>query len=285
MGHLEIFLEYLQVEKGLSKNTRLSYQNDLQDLLKKSVENFSIDDIKMHIQKLHDQGLSPRSIARHLSSIKQFFKFLFTEDILGYDLTKELKAPKISPALPKILTPGEINELLTVAAADTSFQGLRTLTFLEIFYATGLRISELLSLKRAAFKEKDRMLSITGKGGKSRIIPLPQEISALTQKFIQVCPASAFLFPSSRTPLKPLTRQRIFQLIKELASKTTIDPKRLSPHVLRHCFATHLLEEGMDLAVLQKLLGHSDIGTTQIYTHISPKHLEKTVLEKHPFRS
>ena len=282
MRHLEIFLEYLQVEKGLSKNTLLSYQHDLQDLLKKPAKDFSLADIKEHVQKLYDQGLSSRSIARHISSIKQFFKFLFVEDILDYNLTQELKAPKIANALPKVLSLDEIIELLKTAKEDTTFTGLRTLTFLEIFYSTGLRISELLSLKRSAFKQKDCILSIVGKGGKSRIIPLPKEIIDITQNFIQISPASLFIFPSSRNPSKPLTRQRIFQLIKEIAIKTSIHPQRLSPHVLRHSFATHLLEEGMDLAVLQKLLGHSDIGTTQIYTHISPKHLEKTVLEKHP---
>jgi integrase/recombinase XerD len=277
---LEQFLEYLQVEKGLAKNTLVSYQNDLQELLNKPFAEFSLDDIKQHVQTLHDKGLSSRSIARHVSSIKQFFKFLFTEDILPYNLTQDFQSPKISVALPKILSTADITKLLETSRKDTSFQGIRTTTFLEIFYATGLRISELLSLKRSVFRRQERMISILGKGGKERIIPLHEELGTLIENFIQISPPSPWLFPSSRKPSKPLTRQRIFQLLQELGKLCHIP---LSPHTLRHSFATHLLEAGMDLAVLQKLLGHTDIGTTQIYTHVSPGHLEKTLKEKHPF--
>lgn len=278
--YLTIFLEYLRVEKGLAHNTVCAYQADLEHLLK--TEEITLDLLKTHIQTLYDQGLNKRSIARHISSIRQFFKFLFLQDIEQFDLGKDLKSPKIGVSLPRILTLDEVAKLLEIAGQDSTFHGKRTVVFLEILYATGLRISELLSLKRSVFKG-GQMIQIVGKGDKERRIPLHPELLTIVQDFIKISPDSPWLFPSSRTHNKPLTRQRIFQLLKELGALSDIAPERLSPHVLRHSFATHFLERGMDLAVLQKLLGHSDIGTTQIYTHISPKHLQKTLLEKHPF--
>ncbi len=278
-SYLIIFLEYLRVEKGLAANTIFAYQTDLEDLLKK--DEITLDCLRLHIQKLYDQGLSKRSIARHISSMRQFFKFLFLQEIQEFDLAKDLKSPKAQKPLPRILTLEEVSKLLEIANFDQTFHGKRTTTFLEILYATGLRISELLSLKRSDFKN-NQMISIVGKGGKERRIPLHPDLLEIVQSFIAVSPSSLWLFPSLRNPHKPLTRQRIFQLLKELGEISGIGAEKLSPHVLRHSFATHLLESGMDLAVLQKLLGHSDIGTTQIYTHISPQHLQKTVFEKHP---
>lgn len=278
--YLTIFLEYLRVEKGLAHNTVCAYQADLEHLLKE--ENINLDHLKKHIQSLHNQGLSKRSIARHISSIRQFFKFLFLQDIESFDLGKDLKSPKIPMSLPRILSLDEVANLLETAGQDPTFHGKRTVTFLEILYATGLRISELLSLKRSSFGAA-QMIQIVGKGGKERRIPLHPDLLKIVQDFIKISPNSPWLFPSSKTHNKPLTRQRIFQILKELGQGSGIAPERLSPHVLRHSFATHLLEKGMDLAILQKLLGHSDIGTTQIYTHVSPSHLQKTISTKHPF--
>ena len=284
MKEVSLFLEYIQVEKGLSHNTLLSYAKDLEFLKKDyDLQKISLNDLELHIHKLHDKSLSPKTIARHISSIKQFFKFLFMEDLLKTNIAEELHAPKTGFFLPKFLSLDEIQNLLLHASQDHSFYGKRTSLFLNLLYCTGLRVSELLSLKRSLFQKNQNMFRIIGKGGKERLIPLPPFLDDLITEFIHISPLSLWLFPSSRHLKKSLTRQRIFQIIKEVAIKANIPLEKISPHVLRHSFATHLLENGMDLAILQKLLGHSDIATTQIYTHVSKKHLEKTLQQSHPW--
>lgn len=293
--YLEPFLEMLHVERGSSKNTIEAYQRDLLHFhcfLEKagaSLTSATTDHIRGYLLTLYDEGLSARSAARHLSAIRQFYRFLLLEETRQDDPSSTVSMPKQEKKLPSVLSEEDVDTLLNTAYEDTTPEGIRMQTLLEILYATGLRVSELVGLTHAAFQQGNDILIIKGKGNKERMVPLsPPAIDAL-KHYLKVRgyflehkkEASPWLFPS-RSQEGHLTRQRFGQLLKELALNAGIDPSNISPHTLRHAFATHLLANGADLVSVQKLLGHSDIATTQIYTHVLKERLHEVLHKAHP---
>jgi len=292
---LQDFLAVIEAEEGLAKNTIKSYELDINHFLthiKQKWKKITNKEIKKYFVKLADKNISTRSIARKISSIKHFFQFLYTEGNRKDNPTNDIENPKTWVPLPKALSVIEVDKLLSQAKKDTTPEGLRINAFLELFYATGMRVSELLDVKlsntiRAIFEKK--FLRVKGKGGRERIVPLtPTAMQALVD-YIPIIDELLFsntvnndwLFPS-RSGEKALTRQRIWQLIKKLAFDARIDEDRVSPHVLRHSFATHLLKNGLDIKTLQELLGHTQIKTTQIYTRIADDTMQSLLKEHHP---
>jgi integrase/recombinase XerD len=291
--HVEAFLEMLAAERGAAKLTIDAYRNDLGDFAGflaaagKPVEAADAAALRRYLARLSGAGLSPRTTARRLSSLRQFHKFLFAEGVRGDDPTAQLDSPRLGRPLPKILSEAEIKSLIDKAHTLQGAEGKRLVCFVELLYATGLRVSELVALPLARLRE-ERFLLIAGKGGKERLVPLSAparaaltEYAALRGTFLPEGATSRFLFPS-RGAKGHLTRRRCGQLLKALALDAGIDPARVSPHVLRHAFASHLLDHGADLRSVQQMLGHADIATTQIYTHVQGDRLRTLVETHHP---
>ena len=275
---LDSFLEVMSVERGASKNTLESYKRDLEDFSEniKNIESCTEADIEKYLRGLSKKSFAPRSVARKLSSLKQFFMYLYTEKIRPDNPTANVEAPKLGKSLPKFLTVEEVGKLLDEAAKDKRINAM-----LEILYASGLRVSELIALKKNSVRSEngDFYLFVKGKGNKERIVPLGSKAIAALNDYLAEAKPEIWLFPSGKDHI---TRQRFGQLLKELAINAGIDRKKVSPHVLRHSFASHLLENGADLRLVQELLGHEQIATTQIYTHIQSKKLQELVNSKHP---
>jgi integrase/recombinase XerD len=280
-------------DRGAARLTLAAYRNDLVDLSGfLAARGAALDTAGAPM--LHDylaasatRRLAPRTVARRLSAIRQFYRFLLTDGARGDDPTSGLDTPRLGRPLPKVLTEAEVGRLIATAAAWQE-EGVRLRCLLELLYATGLRVSELVTLPLAAAQRDPRFMLVRGKGGKERIVPLsPPSRQALAEyltarkDFLPDGGASRFLFPS-RGREGHLTRQRCGQLLKELALGANLDPARLSPHVLRHAFASHLLDHGADLRSVQQMLGHADIATTQIYTHVQSDRLRRLVETAHP---
>jgi integrase/recombinase XerD len=290
--HLEPFLEMLAAERGAARLTVFAYRNDLLDAARglkgRPLHEAGSDDLRGYLARLARRGLAPRSTARKLSALRQFFRFLVLERVRGDDPTAQLDAPRLGRPLPKILSQEEAAALLTAARARPGPEGARLVCLLELLYGSGLRVSELVGLPLAAARGDKRYLLVRGKGDKERLVPLsPPARSALDAwlavraAFLKPKAESRHLFPS-RGGSGHLTRERCAQLLKQLAIEAGLDPARLSPHVLRHAFASHLLERGADLRSVQEMLGHADIATTQIYTHVMGDRLQKLVATHHP---
>jgi integrase/recombinase XerD len=292
--HLEAFLEMLAAERGSAALTLAAYHGDLSDLMKflagRGVAFEAADPASLHsyLASATTARLAPRSLARRISAIRQFYKFLLIEGVRQDDPTAELDTPRLGRPLPKILSETEVRALIDAARNWPGEEGSRLRCVLELLYATGLRVSELVTLALAAALRDPRFLVISGKGGKERIVPLSEpgrrslgEYLGCRERFLSGSRPSRWLFPS-RGRAGHLTRQRCGQLLKELAIAAGIDPGRLSPHVLRHAFASHLLDHGADLRSVQQMLGHADIATTQIYTHVQTDRLRKLVETAHP---
>ncbi len=308
----ELFLDAIAAEKAASHNTLEAYRHDLQDLssflcaLQTNIEGASSLDLQQYLQGLFTAGLSGKTSARRLSTIRQIYKFMCVEDIRQDNPALKLDSPRQGKSLPKYLSEAEVEDLLQVAHNDSSPEGLRLCAMLEIMYASGMRVTELVSLpidvvqknmgKGKGEKSEEEFHSpsireafiIKGKGRKERIVILNHAaIDALEKylphraNFLKVKEKSRFLFPSNSKE-GYITRQRFFQLIKQLATEAGIDNSKVSPHVIRHSFASHLLNNGADLRALQELLGHSDISSTQIYTHVLNERLKALVQQKHP---
>lgn len=301
---IEGFLEMLAAERGAARNTTDAYRRDLDDLLSflerhgVSVSEAEASTLSAYFRGLSEQGLAPSSRARRLSAVRQLYKFLLAEDVIDEDPSRHLAGPKQPRALPKTLSVAEVEHLLAAARRRTQettgrdrVRALRLNALLELLYATGMRVSELVSLPRAVLAGDDRMLTITGKGGRQRLVPLNQPAREALMRFLAVGTGddddvarmlkSRWLFPS-KSEDGHVTRQRLGQELKELAVEAGLDPDRVSPHVLRHAFASHLLDRGADLRAVQQLLGHADISTTEIYTHVLEERLKKLVQEHHP---
>jgi integrase/recombinase XerD len=291
---IEPFMEMMFAERGASANTAAAYQRDLRDcedyLASRGsrLEVCSDEDLRAYMGAVERAGIAPRTAARRLSALRQFFRFLFAEGLRDDDPSSAIDAPRQGRTLPKILTEAEVDALLARARARPGPEGKRLVCLLEIAYATGLRVSELVGLPLATVARDERLLIVRGKGGKERMVPLTEAaILAIgvyrdnRDKFLSGRLESPFLFPS-RSAEGHLTRRRVGQLLKELASDCGIDPAKLSPHVLRHAFATHLLDHGADLRSVQQMLGHADISTTQIYTHVLGQRLRSIVESHHP---
>jgi integrase/recombinase XerD len=287
---LKSFLEYLSVEKGLSQNTILSYGRDLRkyfrflEKARKSVVRASEQDLARFIQHLSRSGLSSRSIARLISSVKSLYRFLILDEILEKNPSVNLSSPKMWVFLPKYLTEKEVESLL-LQPDDRDVRGLRDSAMLELLYATGLRVSELVNLKTKDINVKNSFLICHGKGGKERIAPFGNSASKAIEEYLAQARSAFlkkpndFLFLTQRGT--PFSRQGFWKLLKGYADKAGIESK-ISPHVLRHSFATHMLERGADLRSVQLILGHSQITTTQIYTHVSRERLRRVYDKYHP---
>jgi integrase/recombinase XerD len=285
----EGFLNYLRVEKGLSANTIIAYQNDLEKLSTfaadrgKDLLTLERDDLLAFIQHLHKSGLEARSIARALVTVRSLYKFLLLDRYLKRDPSANIETPKSWQSLPKFLMPEEVERLLDSPDPSTDL-GLRDKAMLEILYATGVRVSELVSLKVEDVNLDLGFLITLGKGSKERTVPLGQSAVAWTRKYLGVRPrlmgdkASPLLFVNARA--RPVTRQAFWKTIVAYGEKARIG--HITPHLLRHSFATHLLENGADLRSVQMMLGHSDISTTQIYTHITNERLREIYKKFHP---
>jgi integrase/recombinase XerD len=302
-AHLASFLEMLDAERGAAANTRDAYRRDIQDYLaflagqKLAVENVRRAHVTAYLEGLGKAGLSPASRARKLSALKQFSKFLLASDLIDEDVLEYLRTPKQARTLPSVLSVAEVDKLLVTAEARVAsasgadrVRALRLQALIEILYATGLRVSELVTLPRAVLAGDGKVLTIKGKGGRERIVPLTGPSIAALTRFLQAAatgadastgPSRHYLFPS-RSAEGHLTRQRLGQDLKVLALEAGLDPERVSPHVLRHAFASHLLDRGADLRVVQQLLGHADISTTEIYTHVLQERLKQLVFDHHP---
>jgi integrase/recombinase XerD len=273
----------LAAERGAAANTLAAYRRDLEgaDTLIGDLAAANRDDLARLAGKW--AALAPSTVARKASALRQFFGFLADEGMREDDPSAALPRPATRRPLPKILGHPEVEALF--ARAELEAQGeqpaaVRLLTLLELLYGSGLRASELVSLPLAAVPRDAPFLTIVGKGGQQRMVPVSGRARQALSRWLEVRPGDGkFLFPSRG---KHLTRIRLFQMLKELAARAGLDPAKLSPHVLRHAFATHLLEGGADLRVLQTLLGHADIATTQIYTHVDAARLVALVNERHP---
>ncbi|MCC7283455.1 MAG: tyrosine recombinase [Acetobacteraceae bacterium] len=293
-AQVEAFLEMLAAERGAARNTQLAYARDLAafagGLGGRPAAAAAAEDVRSHLALLHRQGSAPRSAARRLSCLRQFFGFLLREGYRSDDPTLDLDSPKLPASLPRALEQAEVLALIEAAAAEPSANGRMLLAALELLYGGGLRVSELLALPRAPFAAvpPPRAIMVAGKGGKERLVPLTGPAIEAAAAWIGLLAAREespkqrrFLFPS-RGRGGALSRQHFAALLKRLAPAAGISPERLSPHVLRHSFATHLLEGGADLRSLQTMLGHADIATTQIYTRVGQARLAATVAAAHP---
>ncbi|MGB6492825.1 MAG: site-specific tyrosine recombinase XerD [Methylocella sp.] len=299
---IEAFLEMIAAERGASKNTLDAYARDLTDYAAglaragKAPQNAATGDIRTYLSKVAERGLKPSSSARKLSSIRQFHRFLVADGRRGDDPALIVEAPRRGRRLPKTLSVAEVDHLLAVSKegldddarpAPERLRALRTACLLELLYATGLRVSELVTLPASAAQTKEPFIHIRGKGGRERLVPLPSEarraISAYRafQKKTDAGVARHWLFPADSAS-GHLTRQAFARDLKAGAAAAGIGGARISPHVLRHAFASHLLQNGADLRVVQELLGHADISTTQIYTHVLDERMKAMVRDLHP---
>jgi len=299
--HAELFLDMLAAERGAGKNTLDAYTRDLADLENhlgaegRKIASASTDDIRGYLVELAKRGLAATSVARKLSAIRQLYRFLYAEGHRTDDPAAVIEGPKRGRSLPKILSIKEVDQLLACArerASGASLIGeqvraMRLVCLLEVLYATGMRISELVALPASAARRDERMLVVRGKGNRERLVPLNTPARAAMREYLALLAQAGqkvepkWLFPSFGES-GHLTRQHAARELKELAAAAGIAPARISPHVLRHAFASHLLQNGADLRVVQTLLGHADISTTQIYTHVLEERLKSLVRDLHP---
>lgn len=306
--HIQAFLDMLMSEKGAALNTRHAYERDLVDVynflksrdvditsattanLRSYIEDLSV---KQHTKGDYTGTTATRTVARRLSALRQFYRFVVSEGLRTDDPTSNIESPKQTRTLPKTLTEDEVNHLIKTAGTMGGINATRLVCLLEMIYSTGLRVSELVGLPIAAVNDGSQFLIIAGKGGRERMVPLSEPAQAALSNYLKVRPQfigaddsngirGNWLFPSKTSIAGHLTRQRFAQLLKELAKVADMPADKVSPHVLRHAFATHLLRNGADLRSVQKMLGHADIATTQIYTHMLDEDIKRKVAEKHP---
>ncbi len=301
---IEQFLEMLGAERGAARNTTDAYRRDLDDFAGflagagQSLQTLAARDISAYLKHISEAGLAASSRARRLSAIRQLCRFLAAEEIIADDPARGFSGPRKERSLPKTLSVAEVERLLDTASKRIEafsgrdrFRALRLHALLEVLYATGMRVTELVSLPRAVLTGDDRVLTISGKGGRERLVPLNSTARAALDRYLavgagpesDVAPMveTKWLFPS-KSAEGYLSRRRLAQELKALAEEAGLDSERISPHVLRHAFASHLLDRGADLRSVQQLLGHADITTTQIYTHVLEERLRKLVHDHHP---
>ncbi len=299
---IELFLDMQAAERGAGDNTLSAYRNDLADLSAhlraagSNIASASTDDLRAFLAGLAERGFKTSSLARRLSAVRQLYRFLYAEGKRNDDPAAVLQGPKRGHSLPKVLTIAEVDTLLVKARTNAEdltqpaaarLRAARLLCLLETVYATGLRVSELVALPAAAARRDQRMLVVRGKGGKERLVPLNQAAKTAMTEYLNLQTdkegkaASKWLFPSFGEQ-GHITRQHFARELKALGAACGLTADRLSPHVLRHAFASHLLHNGADLRVVQTLLGHADISTTQIYTHVLEERLKSLVRDLHP---
>lgn len=292
---LQSFLQMLSVERNAAKRTLEAYGQDLLDLQTRAgvtsqgLLTLTETDIAQFFQSLDARGLASSTLQRKRAAVRQFYRFCVTEALVDSDPSRKIPAARKGQSLPKTLSREDIEALIAAAGLKDAHQAVRLQCLIEIAYASGMRISEIVSLRLDAVQKDPAFLIITGKGGVERLVPLNPSARAAIREYLEIRPlflspgdkANPFLF-ASRGADGHLTRRRVGQLLDEAALAAGIDPARVSPHVLRHAFATHLLEGGADLRVVQTLLGHADISTTQIYTHVAGARLKAVVEQHHP---
>lgn len=300
---LELFVESLLAERGLAKNTILAYMTDLKDLFQyyngNNISILSLDHNNLieYAGLLGKQRLSATTLARKISALRQLYHFLVSERLVKLNPALNLEHPKKAHHFPKSLTKEEIDNLLKAAYSDSSPEGLRNIAIVELLYSTGMRISELISLKLKWLlnpvenAQNYKVFSIVGKGGKERLIIINMQAAAALNNYLEIRHwfikdgiESPFLFPSykKKGTQTHLSRQMCFYIIKNLAIIAQIDPDKVSPHKIRHSFASHMLWQGANLRVVQDLMGHSDITSTQVYTQVLSEQAKQLVLDKHP---
>lgn len=294
------FLDMLAAERGAAKNTIEAYERDLEDYLGFAASQggpaaATADDIRAYLVELSERGLKASSAARRLSAVRQFHRFLYTEGLAGTDPTAAIEGPRLGRPLPKVLSVAEVERLIGTAqqmaeqegqSPAARARGVRIRCLIEMLYATGLRVSELIALPLSAATTRERFLVVRGKGDKDRLVPLNEaaRVAAMAHLALlreQGAADGRWLFPSDGES-GHLTRQAFGRDLKSLAAAAGLSPAKVSPHVLRHAFASHLLQNGADLRVVQELLGHADIATTQIYTHVLDERLKSMVRDLHP---
>lgn len=296
-----LFLEAMAAERGAAANTLAAYERDLahvQDWLEGEGKDFTVaaqEDVEAYLVFCDSQGLSRATRARRLSAVKQLYRFAFDEGLRDDNPALQISGPGREKRLPKTLSIEEVDRLLEAAEEHgrTKADRSRNACLMQVLYATGMRVSELVSLPMVAARGDPRMLLIRGKGGKERMVPLSPPARAALARWLEIReeaedlrrvegkPASSHLFPS-RGKAGHLTRHAFYMLIKEFAVEAGVSPDKVTPHTLRHAFATHLLANGADLRAIQTLLGHADVATTEIYTHVLEERLRELVLEHHP---
>jgi integrase/recombinase XerD len=296
---IELFLDMLAAERGASANTLDAYRRDLADFSadlgrhKTDIASADSEALRAHLARLGKRGLAAASVARKLSAIRQLYRFLYSENHRGDDPAAVIEGPKRGRSLPKVLSVKQVDDLLACAhdnASNTSkserLRAARLACLLEVLYATGLRVSELVTLPEAAARRDQRVLIVRGKGGRERLIPLNDTAKRAMADYLALraeakAEKSKWLFPSFGQS-GHLSRQHFARELKTLAATAGLKASQVSPHVLRHAFASHLLQNGADLRVVQTLLGHADISTTQIYTHVLEERLKNLVRDLHP---
>lgn len=277
------FLDMMAAEAGASRHTLAAYRNDLGQSATslRSLGEASADDLSQLGARWAE--LAPSTVARRAAALRRFYGFLVDDGLRGDDPTAALPRPRLERPLPRILDEGEIQRMFEAAeerAASGEPAALRNLALLELLYGSGLRATELVSLPRGAVRPSQPFLVVSGKGSKERLVPISSRAEAAVGKWLEAVPGGTlWLFASGKSHL---SRVRLFQIVRAMAADAGIPPERVSPHVLRHAFATHLLSGGADLRVLQSLLGHADIATTQIYTHVDSARLVELVNSRHP---
>jgi integrase/recombinase XerD len=296
---IDLFLDMLAAERGASVNTLDAYRRDLAGFAAdlsaagQSVASAASDDLRAHLGRLAKRGLATASVARRLSAIRQLYRFLYAEGHRADDPAAVLDGPKRGRSLPKVLSVKQVDDLLAAARAAMNAEPLperlraaRLACLIEVLYATGLRVSELVALPEAAARRDQRMLVVRGKGGRERLVPLNDAAKHIMADYLALrteakLEKSRWLYPSFGES-GHLSRQHFARELKSLAAAAGLKPAQVSPHVLRHAFASHLLQNGADLRVVQTLLGHADISTTQIYTHVLEERLKSLVRDLHP---
>ena len=294
-NYISNFIEMIVIERGLAKNTAKSYKNDL-DQLNEFCKKNNLNIIKLDEKKLEDylskfinQGFEKTSLARKISTYNQFFDFLIEEKLIGNNPIKNIKQPKLDSKLPFIISVEDIQSLINNSKQDKSNFGIRLNCMIEIMYASGIRVSELVTMTLASLYQDKNFIIISGKGNKERLIPISKDTQDTINNYLKIRKfffnknkEVKWLFPSKQSKVGHITRQRFSQLLSLLSDKAGLKIKKISPHKLRHAFASHLLANGADLRSLQQMLGHEDISTTQIYTHILDERLKQIVKDKHP---
>ena len=294
-GWIEAFLEMMSAERAAAANTLTAYARDLEDAgavlggRGRDLSDASAEDVEAYFLSLGERGLSPATAARRRASVRGLYRFALGEGWRADDPSRRIDAPKQGRPLPKSLSRGEVDRLIAAASARDGADGLRLGCMIELIYASGLRVSELTALPLAAVIRNPAYMIVKGKGGKERLAPLNDAARVAIGAYLPARKSflpkghadSPWLFPS-RGAAGRLTPRRLAQLLDEAAADAGVDRAKVSPHVLRHAFATHLLEGGADLRVVQTLLGHADIATTQIYTHVSSERLKAVVEAAHP---
>lgn len=293
-GYIRLFLNMEAAEKGASPNTLAAYRRDLEQFSKYvggQLLSVKPEKISAFIADLNQRGFSSKTVARKLSAIREFYKFLYIEKETSDNFAANIRPPRQEKPLPKFLTENEIKRLIAVAEEGKTFGGRRLSAMLKLMYVSGLRVSELVGLSLNSINFAEKHVVVFGKGSKERIVPVAaaalREIDNY-KKFRLLYlngQTSPWLFPSLRAAVGHITRDSFFKNLKSLAVKAGISPSKISPHVLRHSFATHLLDHKVDLRSVQKMLGHEDISTTEIYTHIVSEKLREEVRNSHPLNN